>query len=204
MDMAVEAGEEDNPKGHVKLISWQTEMTYLLTICFIGPLLALLCWHDCRSRTLPNMLTLVLAIVALCWRLYQHGGNGLVDGLLGGLVCGLFLMVPFLMKSAGAGDVKMLFGAGIATGLRYCFAELLFVSVSGLLLGLVMLCLGAVKSTRLKHYLRVLFDWKYDRKSGEESLPSKEDESVRIPFGVAIALGTVIALVYAYKMEQPI
>ncbi|MBQ3386666.1 MAG: hypothetical protein IJG53_05020, partial [Eggerthellaceae bacterium] len=147
-------------------------------------------------------LTLALAVVALCWRFYQHGGKGVVDGVAGGLVCGLFLLVPFLMRGAGGGDVKMLFGAGVATGLRYCFAELLFVSLSGLALGLVMLLFGAVKSARLKHSLRCLFDWKYDRKAGAAALPPKEDESGRIPFGIAIAMGTVITLAYAYWLER--
>ena len=179
-------------------------MSYLLTICIITPLLGLLCWHDCRKRELPNLLTLVLAVVALGWRIWQHGGKGAIDGLLGGLICGLFLLVPFLLKGAGGGDVKMLFGAGIATGLRYCFAELLFVSLSGLFLGLAMMVFEAVTAARLKHWLRIVFDWKYDRKAGEAALPSKEDEKGRIPFGVAIAVGTVIALLYAYKMEQSI
>ena len=186
-------------RGGVHLMSH-----YLYTICIIAPLLALLCWHDCRHRLLPNLLTATLALVCLAWRFWQQGGRGALDGLLGGLVCALFLLVPFLLRGAGGGDVKMLFGAGIATGLRYCFAELLFVSLTGLALGLAMLAFGAVKSARLKHFFRSLFDWKYDRKDGAKALPHREDESGRIPFGVAIALGTVIALFYAYWMERPL
>ncbi|MBQ9366905.1 MAG: prepilin peptidase [Victivallales bacterium] len=175
-----------------------------MTICVLAPLLGLLCWYDWRKRKLPNLLTLVLAAVALAWRFCQHGGRGVTDGLLGGLVCGLFLLIPFLMRGAGGGDVKMLFGAGIATGLRYCFAELLFVSLTGLFLGLVMVLCKSVTTARLKHCLRIVFDWKYDRKAGAEELPAREDERGRIPFGVAIALGTVITLLYAYRMEQPL
>jgi hypothetical protein len=144
-----------------------------------------------------------MAVLGLIWRFAFGGIPGLVDGLLGGLVCAGFLFIPFLMKGAGGGDLKMMFAAGIFTGFRYCCAEMLFVSIAGLLLGLVMLIAGKVNAARLKHFLRTIFDWRYDRKSGAENLPEKKDEKTRVPFGVAIAIGTVVTLLYIYLMERP-
>jgi prepilin peptidase CpaA len=178
-------------------------MAPLLTLCIMLPVLALLCWTDCKYRRLPNAYTLGLAALGIVWRFLFGGLDGLVDGLLGGLVCGLFLLIPFLMKGAGGGDLKMIAAAGIFTGLRYCWAEMLFVSLTGLFLGLGMLVFGRVRSSRLKHWIRTLFDWRYDRRRGAESLPEKSDEKERVPFGVAIALGTVLALAYAYYVEAP-
>jgi len=143
-----------------------------------------------------------MAVLGLIWRFAFGGIPGLVDGLLGGLVCAGFLFIPFLMKGAGGGDLKMMFAAGIFTGFRYCCAEMLFVSIAGLLLGLVMLIAGKVNAARLKHFLRTIFDWRYDRKSGAENLPEKKDEKTRVPFGVAIAIGTVVTLLYIYFMER--
>jgi hypothetical protein len=143
-----------------------------------------------------------MAVLGLIWRFAFGGIPGLIDGLLGGLVCAGFLFIPFLMKGAGGGDLKMMFAAGIFTGFRYCCAEMLFVSIAGLLLGLVMLIAGKVNAARLKHFLRTIFDWRYDRKSGAENLPEKKDEKTRVPFGVAIAIGTVVTLLYIYLMER--
>ena len=167
-------------------------MMPLLSLCIAVPILAILCWSDCRCRRLPNSWTLGLAVVGLVWRLVSGGFSGIVDGVSGGLICGLFLLIPYLTKGAGGGDLKMIAAAGIFTGLRYCCAELLFVSLAGLLLGLIMLICGRVKSTRLKHWL------------GAAALPDKSDETIRIPFGVAIAAGTVVTLIYAYIMEKPL
>ncbi len=178
-------------------------MDYLLTICITGPLLAVLCWHDCKYRRLPNAYTLALAALSVAWRFWRGGVHGMVDGLLGGLVCVLFLLIPFLARGAGAGDLKMFFGVGIATGLHLCFAELLYVSVTGLVLGLVMLLLGRVDGVRLKHYCRCVFDWRYDRAAGAAVLPPRGDERCRVPFGVAIAVGTVATLLYAYYIARP-
>lgn len=178
-------------------------MVPVLTICVVTPLLVILCWKDCRYRLLPNTYTIGMAVLGLIWRFAFGGIPGLVDGLLGGLVCAGFLFIPFLMKGAGGGDLKMMFAAGIFTGFRYCCAEMLFVSIAGLLLGLMMLIAGKVNAARLKHFLRTIFDWRYDRKSGAENLPEKKDEKTRVPFGVAIAIGTVATLLYIYLMERP-
>ena len=179
-------------------------MIYIWTLCILLPFLAILCWQDCKYRRLPNALTLSLAVLGILWRFAFGSLGGLVDGLLGGLVCALFLLLPFLMKGAGGGDLKMIAAVGIFTGLRYCCAEMLFISLTGLFLGLVMMTFGWVKSSRLKHWLHVFFDWRYDRKKGAESLPPKSDEKERVPFGVAIALGTIFTLIYAYFVERPI
>lgn len=156
-------------------------MSPLLVIAaLIAPILCVLCVKDARHRRLPNGWTLALALECVALRLAFGGLGGLLDGLLGGIVCSGFILLPYLMKGAGGGDVKMMFGAGIATGFHLCVAELLFVSVSGLILGLVMLIAG-----------KVAF-----RRKGR-----KDDEAYRIPFGVAIAVGTELALLFAWALE---
>ena len=177
------------------------KMAQLLLIGAISPCLLILCYYDCKYRKLPNVLTLGLAVFAVIVRVYLGGMAGLCDGLLGGLVCGLFLFLPFLFRSAGGGDVKMMFATGIIVGFRFSFVELLFVSIAGLLLGIGMLCFGMVMSRRMVHYLRVIFDWRYDRRKGAENLPPKSDEKGRVPFGIAIAAGTLATLAYSLFLE---
>ncbi len=178
-------------------------MIPILTICIVTPLLVILCYKDCKYRLLPNTYTVSMAVLGLIWRFVFGGIPGFIDGLLGGLVCALFLLIPFLLKGAGGGDLKMIFAAGIFTGFRFCCAEMLFVSLAGLFLGLVMLIFGKVNAARLKHFLRTIFDWRYDRKTGAEKLPEKKDEKTRVPFGVAIAIGTIVTLLYIYFTEKP-
>lgn len=177
-------------------------MPYILTLCAVLPCMLYLCWQDCKYRKLSNTMTLGLAGLGLAARVWTGGLSGFCDGLLGGLVCGGFLMIPYMLKSAGGGDVKMLFAAGVITGFRFAFTELLFVSLIGLLVGLIMVCFGLVTTARLRHCLRIVFDWRYDRKKGAENLPKKTDERTRVPFGVAIAAGTVLTLLYAFYLER--
>lgn len=143
---------------------------------------------DCRTRTLPNWATLggaaVMLTIALGVSFEYFAGSAITGGL-----CALFLLLPFFLRAAGAGDVKMLLAAGIVSGPGNVLNLILLISLAGLVLAVVMLLFRAVNPARLKHYLRCLFDFRYDRKKGRESLPPPESEACRVPFGVAIAAG---------------
>ena len=85
------------------------------------------------------------------------------------------------------------------------FLTLLITSVSGLILGLVMILWGKTDGARVKHYLRCCFDWNYDREAGFAGLPEKKNEKVRIPYGVAIAIGMFGNFAYtAYMLLQKV
>ena len=160
-------------------------LVYILT-----PWLAALCWLDIRYRRLPNWLTLGGAAVALTAWLGAFGWRAMLfDSLLGGVLCGLLLLLPFIMKAAGGGDVKMLFAVGCAMGSRHVLGVLLCVSLAGMLLGTGMFVFGLVDRRRIRHYARCAFDWRYDRVAGRATLPPKNHEKSRVPFGVAIAAG---------------
>ncbi|MBR3822576.1 MAG: prepilin peptidase [Kiritimatiellae bacterium] len=165
------------------------------------PLLALLCWYDIRYRRLPNVLVLALFCTGAGCRFFFEGVGGIADGLFGALAGAAFLFIPFMLRSAGGGDVKMLFACGMLTGIRYVVAQLLFVSLVGLSLAIVMLIAQRVSAARLRHYWLSVFSRKYDRKAGRENLLPKEDERGRIPFGIAIAVGTVVTFVWTYFTE---
>ena len=66
---------------------------------------------------------------------------------------------------------------------------LLISSLSGLALGIAMRLAGALDGARVRHFFRCLFDWRYDRAEGRKSLPDREDEKARVPFGAAISVG---------------
>lgn len=149
-----------------------------------------LCMADLRSRRLPNILTLGGAAVALVGRLGAGGWSAFFAGFEGGVLCALLLLLPFLLHSAGGGDVKMLFAVGTALGRERVVGILFYVSVAGLILAFLFLVLGQVDRRRIIHCIRAVFDWRYDRAAGYAALPPKSSEKCRVPFGLAIAVGT--------------
>ena len=169
-------------------------MFYYLAVGLITIWLTVLGWYDCYYRRLPNYLTLGGAAVFLVMRLALWGTSGLVDGLIGGLIGGVFLLLPFLMRGAGAGDVKMFFAVGCLAGKLAIFPIMIFATVFGLILGTAMILKGKLDSSRLKHIFKCCFYLNYDREEGRKNLPPKNNEAVRIPFGVAIAAATLCGL----------
>ncbi len=154
-----------------------------------------LCAEDVRRRRLPNALTLGGALVALVWRA-GRGAPAFAGGLEGGALCALLLLFPFFLHAAGGGDVKMLFAVGAALGRERALGVLFWVSLSGLALALLFLLFGRVDRSRLAHYARCVFDWRYDRAAGRAALPPKSSEKARVPFGLAIAAGTWLELLF--------
>ncbi len=175
------------------------EKLTLIKLVLATPWLIWLSVSDFKHRELPNRLTLggsaVMAAVALA-----GGVDYLLGSLLTAFLASIFLLLPFFLRAAGAGDVKMLFAAGLTAGPGNTLNLILLVSLAGLALAAIMLILRRVDPARLKHYLRCLFDWRYDRAAGRAKLPPRDSEACRVPFGAAIAAGLwlnlLIQLVY--------
>lgn len=170
-------------------ISWIILRAVLLT-----PWLAVLCIKDIKTRRLPNAWTLGGLAAGLAVQFGWSGVAGLIDGLQAAGVCILFLLVPFLIRAAGAGDLKMLAACGAFVGMKQVLLLLLAVSFAGFFVAVAMIIARKVGMARMKHAFRSLFDWRYDRSAGRAALPPKEDEGSRIPFGIAIAVGTWVTL----------
>lgn len=166
----------------------------------IGVWAAVLSWFDFRERRLPNWLTLGGATAALCYRLLFGAPGSFLSGFAAACLAGVFLLIPFLLRGAGGGDVKMLFAAGAMVGWVGLVPMLVYMSLAGVVIGVAMLFWGSLDGSRLRHYFRCCFDWRYDRKAGKAMLPPRESEQVRIPFALAIAIGMLAA--YAWPLMQ--
>lgn len=152
-----------------------------------------LSYYDIRWRVLPNWLTLGGGAVALAGRLGYGGWPLFVDGFAAAAIAGFFLLIPFLARGAGGGDVKMLFAAGAIAGWDRLFTMLWVTSLAGVVMGVLMLAAGLLDGSRLRHFARCAFDWRYDRKAGALALAPKDAARCRVPFSVPIVVGMFVA-----------
>lgn len=149
-------------------------------------------WWDLRTRRIPNALTLPALGIALC----MHGATGAGQGLLlsaaGALTAGALLLPGLLMRFTGAGDVKLLMAVGAFLSLPDAFLAGLFALVLGGLLGL----LAALRWGRLGEVISRslgLARWFAQRASGA-SFAAPATSGLRVPFGIAIALATLLVV----------
>lgn len=170
-------------------ITWLIFRASILT-----PWLGYLCVSDAKFRRLPNWATLGGLAMGLCVQAGFFGWNGLQSGLCSAGIAVLFLLIPFFLRASGAGDVKMLAAAAAFLPVGEMPLFLMAVSFAGVFVAIAMLLTRKVTAARLKHAFRSIFDWRYDRKAGAAAIPKKDDERARVPFGIAIAIGTWFTL----------
>jgi prepilin peptidase CpaA len=148
-------------------------------------------WTDWRARRIPNWLTVPALLIGLGAHVLAAGWAGGKESLLGAGL-GLGLLLPFvLIRSLGAGDWKLVGALGAFLGP----SRLLTVLVGAILMaGLMALALIVWKrrirqtAHNLAHMVAGLFTLHLP--GPEVSLDNPE--SLKIPFGVAVAATVVL------------
>lgn len=143
--------------------------------------------NDLATRRIPNRLLLAgLGGALLLHGLSAEPGVALLSAL-GGMLLGLAIFLPFyLVRGMAAGDVKMMGVIGFFTGPTEAFQIAIFTWCAGGVMALLLILLrGRLRQTfvNVGHLL-----------SGTV-LPQSAGA---MPYGVAIALGTIVVLVTHY------
>lgn len=165
-------------------------MAVVTTVCFVAFVLVVLVSDSVHQR-LPNVLTLSGLVLALTLRALS-GGASLASGLEAGLI-GLLIGVPlFAVGAIGGGDAKLLAALGAFAGLGQLGPALLGSGVlGGVLTVVVVLHRRMLGQVLLSTGELALYVASMGRRGARPSLATPG--SVRVPYGVAIALGFLLA-----------
>lgn len=151
---------------------WTQWATLLIAALLMVP--AAIC--DLRHRRIPNFLTLGGFIAGLVLHGWLAGWGGAGFALLSGLSLLASMFGLFAVGWLGAGDVKLLAAAGAIGGnLSTALNIVLATALVGGLLGLIML-------------LR--------RRAPADSAGDKPGRAHSVPYAVAIAIGTLLAILF--------
>ncbi len=178
----------------------------LLGMLLLGPrtgvliaLLVLAAALDVRSHRIPNWLVFGGAVYGiLSMSLFPAMPSDTWIESLKGLGLGLGLLLPFyLLRTMGAGDVKLMAMAGAFLGpMHTVYAVLATLLAGGLLAISVALASGALRRTLHNLYL-MTFGAALQIASGTKPDLSvaASSSTIKLPYGVAIATGTTGYLV---------
>lgn len=140
----------------------------MIAILVLAALIA--AYTDMRKRRIPNWLTGGMVVYGLIYHSYRAGWSGLFLSL-GGIALGLGLMlIPYLLKGMGAGDVKFLAAVGSIALMR----------------GVIVVFIGASAVGAVQAVVALT------RKRKREGSRSSARTPVFIPYGVALSFGTLI------------
>ena len=154
---------------------------------------------DVGTRRIPNFITVGGFAVALVLRVSTGGVDALVGGLLGALLAFLLAFPLFMLKGMGGGDVKLLTAAGAFLGPYRTFVALLATALVGGVLAIAVSLYRKRLGASLVGTFTVMRGLALKALSGGEvdAVPTLETQgAVTVPYGVAIAAGSVIGLLW--------
>jgi prepilin peptidase CpaA len=148
-------------------------------------------WTDWRSRRIPNWLTVPGVLVGVTVNSFTGGWPGLKTSLLGAGF-GLLILLPFVfLRSLGAGDWKLAGALGAFVG----WEVLMTLLMGSILVAGVMALALVIYKRRFKETLsnigRLLGSILMLRMPGAE-VSLDNPQSLKIPYGVALALTTLL------------
>ena len=145
---------------------------------------------DVRQHRIPNWITLPGIVAGMVLRGALLGWKGLVSAVAGCFLAGGVLLLFYLIRAMGAGDVKLMAAIGSFVGPRQAMDIVLASAICGGAIGIVYaLYRGRLWST-IKNVASLL---KFHAWAGMQPHPDlnlENPEVLRMPYGLAIALGT--------------
>lgn len=148
---------------------------------------------DVQQHRIPNWLTYPGIILGVMLRGLLFGWKGLSGAAVGCLLAGGIMFIFYAVRAMGAGDVKLMAAIGSLVGPRHAVAVLLATAVCG---G-VMAVLYALSRRRLGATVRNLGSvLRFHAWAGLQAHPELNLDNpgtLRMPYGLAIAAGTLYA-----------
>jgi prepilin peptidase CpaA len=162
-----------------------------LILVLMGLVGVLAGFTDWRWRRIPNWLTVPAAVMGLTVNSAAYGWTGLKSSVAG-LGLGLLLLLPFvLVRALGAGDWKLAGALGALLGAH----ELLIVLAGAVMIAGVMALALVIYKRRFRqmiHNIGRLLLALVTGHSGDPAMSLDNPESLKVPFGVAMAAATIL------------
>jgi prepilin peptidase CpaA len=166
-------------------------MSEVLTVIFLAALLACAV-SDLRTRRIPNAISATAFLVAITLRGFA-GMEAFTGGIFGAALAFAIVVPLFAMRGVGGGDAKMLIMSGAFLGPRAFLVALLATAVVGGAMSLVAAARGGVLLPALFN-TKGLLAWVATAGRRGERTTLASAGAVSVPYGVAIAIGSAVAL----------
>jgi len=149
---------------------------------------------DIKRHRIPNALSFGGAALGLGLQAWAAGANGLLAGA-GGLGVGLAVFLPFhLARGMGAGDVKLMAAVGTFLGPAHTLLAAGVSLIVGGALALIVLAMHGELLSTLCRYGAMVKTLIYSHTWCYVPPESGEAAAMRMPYAVAIASGSLVAL----------
>jgi prepilin peptidase CpaA len=191
------------------------QMLATFVIAILSGLLLYATWRDVQANKIPNKLVFLGALLGLLLNSVLPEGFGFTSqtpgaigftSALAGLGLGLALLLPFYMlRTLGAGDVKLMAMVGAFVGPSPIFNIMLFTLVIGGLLAIIIALKHGVVQPMLGNLKQMA--WGSYFKLAMHEMPNMEGmpkTAAKMPYAIAISAGTFMYIFLAHRGHMPL
>ena len=151
---------------------------------------------DLRQHRIPNWLTYPGMVLGFVLRAVLFGWKGgLLSALAGFLLAGGIMFVFYVVRAMGAGDVKIMAAIGALAGPHQVVTVLLATAICGGVLAIAYALYRRRMVSTIKNLGSVLRFHAWAGVQAHPELNLDNPAALRMPYGLAIALGTLYAFV---------
>lgn len=163
-----------------------------MKLVLLAPLAIFVIYYDVRYRRIPNVLVLSALLAGVSINTAFGGWQGMLSSLEGFGLAFFPMLLMHIFGAMGAGDVKLFGAVGAVLGVGLVpLAFVLVVMLGALLAVYTMLRAGTVFTTLhgvFRIFVGLLPGWEMPR------FVISPDRKHTIPYGVAIMLGSLLAV----------
>ncbi|GAB2536029.1 A24 family peptidase [Gracilibacillus alcaliphilus] len=159
--------------------------------------LLVVAYYDIRKHRIPNWLNVVGTLAGILYHLFVYQIDGLLQSVFGLLVGGGIMLVLYIFKAIGAGDVKLFAAIGAITGVLYTLYAIMYSIIFAGIIGIIILLF--TKTIFINMLLAVVHIKESMQKRSLTPLDEfKNKVSNRFPFIYAVVPGVITAFYYMY------
>jgi prepilin peptidase CpaA len=152
------------------------------------------CATDLAWRRIPNGLTFGSALGAAIWQAWASGVSGAAWALCG-WATGLLLLLPlYLLRSLGAGDVKLLAAFGAWLGPMGAIWAGLYGTIAGGALALLVAVTTGYLGTAYRNLYGLLMFWRLEGVRPMDQMTLDTSKGPRLPRAIPMLVGLVVTL----------
>jgi prepilin peptidase CpaA len=149
---------------------------------------------DARSRKIPNRLTLSALGMGLLTRAAIEGWCGFGSAITAALVGGGVFYLFFLAGGLGGGDVKLMSAVGAWAGFSQVVPVLVASAIAGGFLAAYYLVAARGLGRTLRNTVELVRHHCVSGISPHPEINVRQPGMTRVPFGLAIAMGTLFCV----------
>jgi|SRR5215471_13659490 len=165
---------------------------FIINFALLILLAAVITYYDVRYRRIPNRLVLAALVSGLAVNAVFGGWSGMRASVVGCAVAFGLMLIMHVFGAMGAGDVKLFAAIGAIIGAPLVLSTFSVVIITGAVLAVFSMLRAGTSRVTMQRVLLILAGllpgWKIPR------FPAPADRKQTIPYGVAIALGSLISL----------